>query len=620
MAFDYSKAVTDAEAKYDIPDGIYERLLGQGERSGATATSPKGAYGYAQLMPAAAHDMGVDRNDPSQNIDGGAHYLKTLYDRFGDWGLAVAHYNAGPSGDINNKETRAYYRRVMGRDMPDAQSTSTSTPAPMPGLDPKMQEQQNQLFQRGIKEAEQGDADYRAFLEQYGKNADKLLKEYDSAVHNPIPEPPKPPNLHEAPNGQDYMHNPVGVLQQTLPLMAVFAGGLTRRHAIGAMKAMAAAMNAQKSNDQQAFEQAHQKWRDDTEQTLQQYTLIRQQYEDIMSNRNASLQDRMGELQAWAVENQISQAKHLISQGDLGRVSDIMQLQNANAYRMWQVQDMTIRQQQQQERLEMDREYKRWQEAGGSDPAKRAYTTAYQAALDAGKSAQEAEHAGEASAAAYNHQKNDETNKLALQWRRGIQADKRTQAYEQEQQFIQALKDVDPAKMDEGPTQKLVIDAFNRLATNQAARKFLIDAGDQGLLNKADMLGKHLLTTKGPVMGKALAKRYYDAAQKMAETMENPYDQALAENARAMEQNGLDPTIAIDQHALDRISSKGYWTPAGGGGQAVNPAAGGGGPAAAKFKLTPDLKSQYDQAVKAGNGAKAKQRLADAGYDVSGLS
>lgn len=239
MAFDYAKTVVDAETKYGLPNGIYERLLSKGERSGEAAWSPKGAYGYAQLGEAAAKDMDVDRFDPTQNIMGGAHYLRTMYDKFHDWDLAVAHYNAGPGGNINNSETRPYLKRVMGHDMPDSQTADSPVAAggSMPGVDPKMQAQMDAMFQRGMTKAQEGDKRYGEFLGQYDKGVDQATQEYNAAIHNPIPQPPKPPNTDMAPNGNDYMHNPIGVLQQTLPLMAVFAGGLTRRHAIGAMKA-----------------------------------------------------------------------------------------------------------------------------------------------------------------------------------------------------------------------------------------------------------------------------------------------------------------------------------------------------------------------------------------------
>ena len=82
------------------------------------AVSPKGAYGLGQLMPATARGLGVDREDPVQNLDGAARYLVAQMDRFGSAELALAAYNAGPhrveqyGGIPPYRETRAYVKRI----------------------------------------------------------------------------------------------------------------------------------------------------------------------------------------------------------------------------------------------------------------------------------------------------------------------------------------------------------------------------------------------------------------------------------------------------------------------------------------------------------------------------
>jgi soluble lytic murein transglycosylase-like protein len=85
-----------AARRHDIPEDLFLRLITQESGWNPNARSPKGALGLAQLMPATAQSLGVNPHDVAQNLEGGARYLRTQYDRFGEWRLALAAYNAGP--------------------------------------------------------------------------------------------------------------------------------------------------------------------------------------------------------------------------------------------------------------------------------------------------------------------------------------------------------------------------------------------------------------------------------------------------------------------------------------------------------------------------------------------
>ena len=76
-----------------------------------------------QLMPDTARELGVDPQDPRQNAEGGAQYLRDLlaqYESDPDQVLlALAAYNAGPAaveryhGVPPYRETREYILRVL---------------------------------------------------------------------------------------------------------------------------------------------------------------------------------------------------------------------------------------------------------------------------------------------------------------------------------------------------------------------------------------------------------------------------------------------------------------------------------------------------------------------------
>lgn len=116
----YLEAARAAARRHGIPEDLFLRLVQTESGWNAGAVSNKGATGLAQLMPATADRLGVDETNPHQNLDGGARYLRMMYDRFGDWRLALAAYNAGPEavekygGVPPYAETASYVKRIAG--------------------------------------------------------------------------------------------------------------------------------------------------------------------------------------------------------------------------------------------------------------------------------------------------------------------------------------------------------------------------------------------------------------------------------------------------------------------------------------------------------------------------
>ncbi|WP_417807786.1 lytic transglycosylase domain-containing protein [Thioclava sp.] len=116
----YLSIAKAAAARHRIPEDLFLRLVQQESGWNPRARSHAGAHGLAQLMPATAAKLGVDPSDPAQNLEGGARYLRMMYDRFGSWRLALAAYNAGPEAVAKHngvppyKETTNYVRVILG--------------------------------------------------------------------------------------------------------------------------------------------------------------------------------------------------------------------------------------------------------------------------------------------------------------------------------------------------------------------------------------------------------------------------------------------------------------------------------------------------------------------------
>jgi D-alanyl-D-alanine carboxypeptidase len=93
--------IREAAARYRVPERWVRAVMRQESGGQEQATSPVGAMGLMQVMPATyeelrgRHQLGDDPYDPHNNVLAGTAYIREMYDRFGAPGFLAA-YNAGP--------------------------------------------------------------------------------------------------------------------------------------------------------------------------------------------------------------------------------------------------------------------------------------------------------------------------------------------------------------------------------------------------------------------------------------------------------------------------------------------------------------------------------------------
>lgn len=120
----HDSLIVESSRRYGIDPLLIYSQMHQESTFKINATSPKGASGLMQLMPATARRFGVTKiYDPRQNIDAGVRYMRWLLDTFnGDVVLALAGYNAGEGAVMRYgwnvppyRETQEYVRRITAR-------------------------------------------------------------------------------------------------------------------------------------------------------------------------------------------------------------------------------------------------------------------------------------------------------------------------------------------------------------------------------------------------------------------------------------------------------------------------------------------------------------------------
>jgi hypothetical protein len=116
--------LASAAEKNNLPTSFFINLIWQESRFNPKAISPVGAQGVAQFMPRTAEEWGLENPfDPIKAIPAAARFLASLFQEFGNLGLAAAAYNGG-AGRVGSwlakkgklpEETRNYVKTITGR-------------------------------------------------------------------------------------------------------------------------------------------------------------------------------------------------------------------------------------------------------------------------------------------------------------------------------------------------------------------------------------------------------------------------------------------------------------------------------------------------------------------------
>jgi soluble lytic murein transglycosylase-like protein len=101
---------------YQLPKNLLARMAQQESGYDNKAVSNRGAVGLMQIVP--RYHPNVDPTNSEASIFYAAEYMRNLYNRFGNWKLALAAYNWGPTNlqkkGIANApgETKNYVARI----------------------------------------------------------------------------------------------------------------------------------------------------------------------------------------------------------------------------------------------------------------------------------------------------------------------------------------------------------------------------------------------------------------------------------------------------------------------------------------------------------------------------
>jgi len=227
----------------------------------------------------------------------------------------------------------------------------TSTVAPASGRRRSVLEQAGipaplvQAIQEGVGRVQQSSQAAQSHIADLRTQQGQIRQSIGEIPHTPVPETEKLPDAPPTQKPTDTLR----VFGQVLPVLAMFGGLFVRNNSAAALQAGAAAMNAARTNDQTALEQAHQQWMDHLNAIRARNQDVLQRWNAIADNEHMSREDKLAEFNAIAAEIQSTVLQQQVAAGELGPL-----MQSGEMYQ--NAHNQLVTEMQAQERINMQRE------------------------------------------------------------------------------------------------------------------------------------------------------------------------------------------------------------------------------------------------------------------------
>jgi len=164
---------------------------------------------------------------------------------------------------------------------------------------------------------------YQQMQDDYAKDRERFNKAADSY---------KPVEQTQAPTPPE--NDPLKGFGSAAGMFAMLASAFTHTPAINAMNGMAAAINATKANDQEAYKTAYKQWKDNTELAIQNHKLQADDMKTAMDMMQSDLSTGVAMAKAVAAQSDDRIATKLLEEGQYEKLAEHMRASSAAAASM----------------------------------------------------------------------------------------------------------------------------------------------------------------------------------------------------------------------------------------------------------------------------------------------